>query len=372
MVERLLQMRVLLKSTGSIYLHCDPTASHYIKVMMDGIFGHKNFRNEIVWFYKRMATSKQKHFSRCHDILLFYSKTSSSFFNPNLVRLPYSESSKKRAGYKKTSLGGGSPSSGICELNKGGRFPEDWWDIPIIRPNSKERLGYPTQKPIALLDRIIKASCSPDGVVFDPFCGCGTTIYSAIKNQKRWIGCDIAILPVKLIKHQLEEKYRLVEQTHFKIDGVPVSFEQAETLMQSSPHQFQHWVVEHVGGFPTKKKSGDKGVDGRLYIETREGLKDMILSVKGGENITPSAIRELRGTLERENNAVLAGFISLHEPTKGMRGEAAQAGMWEYNGVSYERIQLLSVKDILEDKKAFHTPTQIGIKGKTGQMNLPI
>lgn len=121
-----------------------------------------------------------------------------------------------------------------------------------------------------------------------------------------------------------------------------------------------------------KIKAEIKGVDGRIYIETREGLKDMVLSVKGGETIVPSAIRELRGTLEREHDAVLAGFISLHEPTKGMRGEAAQAGMWEYNGVSYERIQLLSVKDILEDEKAFHTPTKIGIKGKTGQMNLPI
>jgi len=363
MVERLLQMRVLLKPTGSIYLHCDPTASHYIKVMMDGIFGHQNFRNEIIWHYQTGGASK-KWFSKKHDTLLFYSKGENYYFNSSIEKIRRTEKSLKRA---QNHNGARYTADNVTKL------PMDVWsDIQALNPMARERLGYPTQKPIALLDRIIKVSCPPDGVVFDPFCGCGTTIYSAINNQRKWIGCDIAILSVKLIKHQLEEKYRLVEQTHFKIDGIPVSFEQAETLMQSSPHQFQHWVVEHVGGFPTKNKSGDKGVDGRIYIETRDGLKDMILSVKGGENITPSAIRELRGTLERENNAVLAGFISLHEPTKGMRGEAAQAGMWEYNGVSYERIQLLSVKDILEDKKAFHTPTKIGIKGKTGQMNLPI
>ena len=135
---------------------------------------------------------------------------------------------------------------------------------------------------------------------------------------------------------------------------------------------FQHWVVEHIGGFPTLKKSADKGIDGRIYIDTREGLKEMILSVKSGA-ITPSDIRDLRGTLEREyKKAVLAGFISLNDITKGMKEEAALAGLWEYQGVSYERIQLLTVKEILEEKKLFHTPTKIGIKGKTGQLNLPL
>jgi site-specific DNA-methyltransferase (adenine-specific) len=363
MVERLLQMRVLLKPTGSIYLHCDPTASHYIKVMMDGIFGHQNFRNEIIWHYQTGGASK-KWFSKKHDALLFYSKGKNYYFNSSIEKIRRTEKSLKRA---QNHNGARYTADNVTKL------PMDVWsDIQALNPMARERLGYPTQKPIALLDRIIKVSCPPDGVIFDPFCGCGTTIYSAIKNQRKWIGCDIAILPVKLIKHQLEEKYRLVEQTHFKIDGIPVSFEQAETLMKSSPHQFQNWAIEHVKGFPTKKKSGDKGIDGRIFIETREGVKDMILSVKGGKTIAPSAIRELRGTLERENNAVLAGFISLHEPTKGMREEAAQAGMWEYNGVHYERIQLLSVKEFFEDEKVFHTPTKIGFKGKTGQMNLPI
>ena len=179
MAVRLLEMRRILKDTGSIHLHCDPTASHYLKLLMDGIFGRGAFRNEIVWCYRRMANGRQKYFARCHDLILFYALSRDAPFNSDAVRLPYAESSLARAGYAKTSLGGGAPQSGICELNNKGRFPEDWWDIPILRPNAKERMGYPTQKPLALLDRIIKASSNPGDLIFDPFCGCATALVAA-------------------------------------------------------------------------------------------------------------------------------------------------------------------------------------------------
>jgi len=365
MVERLLEMKTLLRPTGSIYLHCDPTASHYIKVMMDGIFGHENFQNEIIWHYRRW-TGKAKKFQSLHDIILFYTKTPHHYFN--VLYTEYTEKSLKRKKNFHTRTKG--KEVFVTSINEKGVRENDVWQIPILNSQSKERLGYPTQKPIALLDRIIKASCPPDGVVFDPFCGCGTTLYSAINNQRKWIGCDIAILPIRLIKHQLIEKYRLVERENFIIDGIPVSFEQAEVLMKSSPHQFQHWAIEQVNGLPTKKKSGDRGIDGKLFIDTKDTLKEMIISVKGGQNITTADIRELRGTLDREDKATLAGFISLHEPTRGIREEAAQAGIWEYKGINYEKIQLLTIKEILEEKRTFHTPTLIGIKGTTGQQSL--
>lgn len=251
-----------------------------------------------------------------------------------------------------------------------------WTDISPVNSQARERLGYPTQKPVALLDRIIGASSNVSDVVFDPFCGCGTTIYSAVKNERKWIGCDIAILAVRLIREVLMERYHLIEGTHFEVDGIPVSVEQAEALFQKNPFQFQHWALERIGGFPMQKKVADKGIDGRIYFETQNGLRDMVLSVKGG-TIRPTDIRDLRGVLEREDGSALAGFISMREPTKAMRDEAAHAGMFEYGGLNYARIQLLTIREVLEEKREFHTPTKIGIRdttgrGTTAQQNLPL
>ena len=187
---RLLEMHRILKPTGSLYLHCDHTANAYIRMTLDAIFGAKNLRNEIVWCYKRMAASGQKQFNRCHDSIFLYSKDKKWTFNVDAVRLPYAESSLNRAGYKKTSLGGGAPQSQICELNSNGRFPEDWWEIPFIRPNSKERTGSPDQKPLALYERIVLASSNEGDLVLDPFAGCATTIMAAKNNGRRWVGID--------------------------------------------------------------------------------------------------------------------------------------------------------------------------------------
>lgn len=424
MVERLLHMKVILKANGSIYLHCDPTASHYIKVMMDGIFGHHNFQNEIIW-KRTSAHSSAKRYGPVHDTILFYSCRDKFTWNTQFQ--PYDEDYTETffeqvdddgRRWKRTDLTGagttkgesGKPWRGLDVTAKGrhwayvpkelerldragkihwpkkkGGMPrlkqylEDmpgvqlqdiWTDISPIHNLASERLGYPTQKPISLLDRIILSSTHEGDVVFDPFCGCGTTIYSANKNNRKWIGCDIAILAIKLIKHILEERYRLNEGTHFEVDGIPASVEQAEVLFKRDPFQFEHWIVERVGAFPTKK-TGDRGIDGRMYFETKEGLKDMVFSVKGGM-IKPGDIRDLRGVLERETNAELAGFISMKTPSKAMRAEAATAGTYKYNGVHYNRIQLLTIKEIVDEKKHFHSPSVVGIKEATGQRILPM
>ena len=423
MVQRLLYMKSILRPAGAIYLHCDPTASHYIKVMMDGIFGHKNFRNEIVW-KRANAHNDPRGYGRVSDILLYYTMSDKYTWNTQYTpyREEYYESHYKKDAegryYRTVPLdaprhGAGSPNllyewkgkspapsrtwaikqdkmeeyerDGLLRYTrtgtptllqyadnmKGVPLQNIWTDIPPVNPQAKERLGYPTQKPIALLDRIINSSSNKGDVVFDPFCGCGTTIYSAAKNDRQWIGCDIAILAVKLIREVLTEKYRLVEGTHFKVDGVPVSVEQAEELFKADPYQFQHWLVERIGGFPMQRKSADKGIDGRMYFETKDGLKAMVLSVKGG-GLKPADVRDLRGVLEREQDASLAGFLCLREPTKAMRSEAASAGQYEYAGVAYDRLQILSVRDILEGKRQFNSPTKLGTKVSTRQASFSI
>ena len=245
-------------------------------------------------------------------------------------------------------------------------------DVPPINSQAKERLGYPTQKPIALLDRIILASTNKGDVVFDPFCGCGTTIYSAVKNDRKWIGCDIAILSIKLVREILTgDQYRLVEGVHFDVTGIPTSVEGAQELFKEAPFQFQHWLVERIGGFPMQQKGADRGIDGRIYFETKEGLKSMVLSVKGGKS-RPGDLRDLRGVLEREQDAELAGFLCLQEPTRAMRDEAAAAGQYRYGDVKYDRIQILTARQILEEKRVFNTPTKVGTRIATGQQSLAL
>ncbi len=440
MVQRILYMKTLLKPTGSLYLHCDPTASHYIKVMLDGIFGHQNFRSEIIW--KRTSShSSAKRWGPVHDVILFYSN--SEHYTWNKIYQPYDPAyldnkyteHDQRGRYMPDNLtAAGTTAGDSCKPWRGfdpekiGRhwavpkvvidlmdctstnrmttqqkldFLDDqgyiYWpqkrdggwprfkryqghglliqdiisDISPINSQAKERLGYPTQKPISLLDRIIRASSNEGDVIFDPFCGCGTTIYAAQESGRKWIGCDIAILSIRLVTHMLGERYRLTEGKDFDVDGIPVSTEQAQELFKRDPFQFQHWAVERVGGFPMHRKVADRGVDGKIYFETQDGMEDMVLSVKGG-TIRPTDIRDLRGVLEREPRSKLAGFISNRLPTKAMINEASEAGCYKYKGISYDRIQLLTIADILEGKKEFHTPSKVGTRAKTGQLTLPV
>jgi hypothetical protein len=406
--------------------------------MMDGIFGHKNFQNEIIW-KRTSAHNSAKRWGPVHDVILFYSYGDKYTWNKvyqayddDYTEAFYRHKDESGKRYRIGDLTGagirqgesGEGWRGINPTDKGRhwapprKFPGGervpktvlaaldyldsigriYWpakvggvpgfkrylddmegvqiqdiidDISPISAHGKERLGYPTQKPVSLLRRIISASTNKGDVVFDPFCGCGTTIYAAQELERKWIGCDIAILSVKIMREVLTgEKYRLTEGINFKVDGIPVSVEQAEELFKRDPFQFEHWLVERVGGFPTKK-TGDKGIDGRMYFETKAGLKAMVLSVKGG-HVRPTDIRDLRGVLERESDTAMAGFLSLKEPTKAMKEEAATAGQYEYAGVKYDRLQILTVKDIIEDKREFHTPTKMGSRIASAQHSLPL
>jgi DNA modification methylase len=441
MVQRLLWMKSLLRPAGSIYLHCDPTASHYIKIMMDGIFGHKNFQNEIVW--KRTgAHGTARKWGPVHDTILFYSASPKYTWNKTFQEYEtgYIEDKYRhkdgRGVFQDVSLTGpgitkgesgqpwrafnptekgrhwaipgaiGEAIPGFAEMSTFGKLDAldaagaVYWpkgrsgsdgfprvkqypglgnqvqdvitDIAAINSQAQERLGYPTQKPVALLERIIQASTNKGDVVFDPFCGCGTTIFAAARQERKWIGCDIAILSIQLIRDLLcGDQYRLVEGQNFSVTGIPVSVEQAHALFLESPSQFQHWLVERAGGFPMQKKVADHGIDGRMYFETMEGLKSMVLSVKGG-GIKPADLRDLRGVLERESEAEMAGFLCLKEPTKAMIGEAASAGQYQYAGTAYDRMQILTVKDILEEKRQFDTPTKMGTRVATRQTAIPL
>ena len=426
MVQRLLHMKSILRPTGSIYLHCDPTASHYIKVMMDGIFGHENFQNEIIW-KRTSAHSSAKRYGPVHDVILFYSAGSKFTWNPTFgsydpqyVDAFYTHRDDDGRAWQRSDLTGagtrngdtGLPWRGIDVTAKGrhwayvaatldkldadgkihwpkkpGSMPrlkryldeqkgvplqDVWTDIKPMHNMAADRLGYPTQKPIELLDRIILSSTKPGDVVFDPFAGCGTTIYSAVKNDRHWIGCDIAILSVKLVREVLTEKYRQVEGSNFEVDGIPTSVEGAQELFNHDPSTFQNWFVERVGGFPMSRKSGDRGIDGRIYFETGDGLREMMIQVKGGKHVRPTDVRDLRGVLERESNAELAGFLSIAQPTKAMLQEAAEAGTFEYQGRQYPRIQFLTTHDVLADKREFLMPTRVGTKISTGQQSFAL
>ena len=364
MVERLLVMKGLLKPTGTVYLHCDPTASHYIKIMMDAIFGHRNFRNEIIWSYRRWP-AKQPNFQRMHDVIFRYSKGQNTTWNQ--LYEPLSGATMKRFGKKKQ----------VADFSTGKRLPRqldedspsapmrDVWDVSIIAPVAKERMGYATQKPLALLDRIIRASSNEGDVVFDPFCGCATTLEAAHRLKRGWIGIDIAIHAVKRVARvRLQERLGLAEGTDFTIDGVPRTLEGARDLWTRDKYHFQKWAVEEIDGFVTTKRSADGGVDGRLYFGLPEArdLSSMAIEVKGGKNVGINVIRELRGVLDNDQ-ALMAGLIVMEplNPTKerNFRRFMAAAGDLDVLGVHYPKMQVLTVAEIL-DGKQFLTPSVAG------------
>ena len=364
MVERLLQMKVILKPTGSIYLHCDPTASHYIKAMMDAIFGHENFRNEIVWCYRKWS-SKRNQFCRSHDVILFYSKSGTNEFNVQYI--PVSKGTMKRwKGRRQGSIYVDGVRQQIATDVKAETPCLDWWDISIINPNAKERMGYATQKPLVLLDRIIKASSDEGDVVFDPFCGCATTLEAAHNLNRQWIGIDIAIHAIKRVaKIRLQDRLGLVEGNDFTVDGVPQNLEGARDLWTKDKYHFQKWAVEQVNGFVTTRRTADGGIDGRLYFEIprRRQLENMAIEVKGGRNVGINVVRELRGVLEREE-ASMAGLIIMDPlnvtKMRNFKREMATAGDVTISSVYYPRMQLLTVPEILEGRR-FDTP---GVAGK--------
>ena len=409
MAPRLVELQRAIKQTGSIYLHCDPTASHYLKMLMDAVFGPYNFRNEISWQRSQTRSSISRIFKRAHDIILFYSKTGDYPFGLQYKKL--SEGSLKLykhedrrgfyqpvpllvSGKRKGKTGqvwrgidpnkqgkggmhwvtipdnldkyeregqviwpkkhGGTPRlKYYLDENKGVPISDFWDDIAIISSSSAERLGYPTQKPEALLERIIQASSNEGDMVLDPFCGCGTTIAVAQRLNRRWIGIDITHLAVALMKHRLHDMFG--SQVQYKVIGEPVSLPDAMALAENDPYQFQWWALGLVGARPIEEKKGaDKGIDGRLYFhdeaDSKKGrTKQIILSVKSGK-VSVKDVRDLRGVVEREE-AQIGVLICMQKPTRDMRRESASAGFYKSHWGTHQKLQILTIEELLAGHK---------------------
>ncbi|MFW5867712.1 MAG: DNA methyltransferase, partial [Armatimonadota bacterium] len=377
MAPRLMELRRVLKPTGSIYLHCDPTASHYLKVLMDAIFGAKSFLNDISWCY-RGYEHNQSYWNRKHDSILYYAKDPDShYFNPDPVREPLSENTIKK--YKHEDEKGryrlrgrnikDSPFRHKTDLSpqqeeehphliyrqymSKGRLPRDWFMIDYLNQAANERLGYPTQKPEELLERLVAPSSQEGDVVLDPFCGCGTTIAVAHRLKRNWIGIDITHLAVNLMKFRLQDTFGEEVREEYDVIGEPTDLAGAEALALGDRWQFELWALGLVGARPTEKKRGaDAGIDGRLYFHEPSGgapTRQIVISVKSG-NVSVSQVRDLRGVVEREE-AAIGVFITLQEPTRPMREEAAGAGFWspEHNPEEkFPKLQILTIEELLE------------------------
>lgn len=426
MAPRLVELRRVMKPTASIYLHCDPTASHYLKMLMDAVFGPENFRNEIIW--KRTAShSAARRWNDVHDSLLFYSRTDAYQWMPMLLAhsdeytarfkrtdeagrrwsddnltapgVRGGDSGAKWRGYDPTARGchwkvnlktvatlldpdrtASLTTTGKLELldqhgfilwpkkgpDEGGGFPrfkrylsgghpvqDVITDIPPINSQAQERLGYPTQKPQALLERILKSSSNEGDMVLDPFCGCGTTVAAAQALGRNWIGIDITHLAINLIKTRLRDSYGPDIDKTYSVIGEPTSVEGAEELARTDPYQFQWWALGLVGARPVEQKKGaDKGIDGRLFFHD-EGptgkTKQAIISVKAGA-LHATYVRDLVGVVSREN-AVIGVLIAFDAFTKPMRSEAASAGFYESPWGKHPKIQLVTVAELLGGKE---------------------
>lgn len=415
---RLVELRRVLKSTGSIYLHCDPTASHYLKLIMDAVFGPENYVNEIIW--KRQSShndAKQgsRHFGRVHDVILFYRKTDNGTLNhqyrpydDDYVAKAYRHIEEKTGRRYRlsdmTAPGGASEAKrnpyyeflgvtrywryseenmhklyaeGRIVQTKPGTVPQFkryldeglgvpvgtvWDDIELLQAADAERLGYPTQKPESLLERIVKAGSNEGDTVLDPFCGCGTTIAAAQKLGRKWIGIDITHLSISLIKHRFFSAFGEKADKLYKVIGEPVDQQGAAQLAEDDPYQFQWWALSLVHARPVEQKKGaDKGIDGRLYFHDDGSGKtrQVIFSVKAGHTSSPH-LRDLRGVLQREN-AEIGVLICLQEPTSAMRKEAASAGFYESKtwGKKYPQLQILTIADLLDGRAVEMPPIRV-------------
>ena len=378
MANRLLRLHNVLKPTGSLYLHCDPTASHYLKIVLDGVFGKTNFRNEIVWKRQSPSSSKARasRFSADHDTIFYYAKSSEAVFNRQYTEYPKAELEKRfrqsdeRGHYKDAELATYSEATlqrlkdeNRLIVTSGGKYRYKiyldeiegvlidtiWTDIPPINSQAQERLGYPTQKPLPLLERIINASSNPGDVVLDPFCGCGTALHAAQKLGRAWIGIDITHLAISLIEKRLRDAYPGIA---FETHGTPKDFAGAQDLARRDKYQFQWWACSLVNAQPYggKKKGADGGIDGLIFFEddATGAAKRIVVSVKGGDNVSVAMVRDLAHVVEREK-ASIGLFLTLAKPTEPMRKEAASVGFYEcpHNRKAYPKIQLLTIEGLL-------------------------
>lgn len=397
MAPRLVELRRVMKPTASIYLHCDPTASHYLKLLMDAVFGPEMLGNEIIWQRTNSKGLAFTRFARNHDIILRYTRTEHAVWHslytehdPSYVEGFYRFYDNDGRRYRLADLTNPNKNrpnltyeflgvtrvwrwtkermltahkNGIVVQTKPGSVPQlkryldeqegnpvgdVWIDIKPVQAQAVEKLGYPTQKPIALLERIIQASSNEGDVVLDPFCGCGTTVHAAQKLGRKWIGIDITHLAITLMKERLRDAFG--KDAKFTVMGEPTSLPDAAALAESDPYQFQWWALGLVGARPVEQKKGaDKGIDGKLVFQGDEPGKfeSVLFSVKAGKT-GHAHVRDLRGVLDREK-AAIGVLISMEEPTGPMKTEAATAGFWESAvwDKRYARIQLLTIKELL-------------------------
>ncbi len=405
MAQRLAELHRVLKPTGSIYLHCDPTASHYIKLLLDAVFGHENYRNEIVW-KRTSAHSDARRYGSVHDVLMFYSQTSEYLWNqiyqeydPQYVEQYYRYTDADGRRFMSGDLGasglqGGGytydwkgvtrvwrvPESTMARLDAEGRVfytrngiprikryldeakglavQDNWTDIEALRSWHQERLGYPTQKPEALLERIINASSNEGDVVLDPFCGCGTAVAVAERLKRRWIGIDVTHLAISLMKHRLHDTFG-TELSDYTVIGLPEDVASAHALATESEHdgryQFEYWALGLVDARPaTGKKGADSGIDGYInFFDDNSGkAKRIIVQVKSG-HVNRGMIATLKGDMERED-AAIGIFITLEEPTEPMRQEAIAASFYEPEnlpGNQYPKVQILTIEQLLNGEQ---------------------
>jgi site-specific DNA-methyltransferase (adenine-specific) len=408
MAPRLRELHRVLKPTGLLYLHCDPTASHYLKLLMDAIFGPERFRNEIIWKRSHAhSDSKQgaQHFGRVTDTLLFYGKGAESTWHPQFV--PYDDEYVARD-YRRTDPDGrryridnlqgpggaakGNPYYEVMGVSRYWRYSKEkmaelvrqgrviqtrpgavpqykryldemqgvpvqnlWSDLPLLNNRAKESLGYPTQKPEALLERVIAASSNEGDLVLDPFCGCGTTVSVAERMHRRWIGIDITHLAISLIRHRLQTAFGS-DLAPYEVLGAPTDVAGAAALAMEDRHQFEWWALGLVEARPgqDKKKGADSGVDGLIYFfdDTSGQAKKIVVQVKSG-HVGATLIRDLKGVIERDK-AALGVFVTLEEPTSPMEKEAASAAFYEpeyFNRKKFPRLQILTIAELLAGKE---------------------
>lgn len=404
MTARLIELRRVLKPTGSLYLHCDPTASHYLKIVLDSIFGPENFRGEITWV-RTTTHNDAKRWSPNADIILYYGKGPTVTWNPaySAHRPEYiadkyrmaDENGRKFGLWDMTSpnprpnltyewMGHEPPTNGwrysrekMQQLHEDGRvwYPDSkkkrprlkrfldeqpgpvignvWTDINPINSRAAERLGYPTQKPLALLERIIKASSNEGDVVLDPFCGCGTTVDAAQKLGRKWIGIDVTTLAVDLIDARLRHTYGEEIQETYDMLGIPRDLSGAAALFKRSPFEFERWCVMMLDGQPNEKQVGDRGIDGviRFPIDGKGNSDKVLVSVKGGAT-NPGHLRDLVGTVESQR-AAMGVFVCMNEPTKGIIEAANHSGTYNHpaNAQRFPKVQILSVQDLIDGKR---------------------
>jgi site-specific DNA-methyltransferase (adenine-specific) len=367
MAPRLVELRRVLKASGSLYLHCDPTASHYLKVLLDGIFGPACFRNEVIWRYRRWP-AKARRFQRMHDVLLFYtaSRERAHTFNTLYGYEKLAESTlktfgtrKQRAdfssGHRKPGLEAGEtqgpPLSDFWDLDgPDGRGPplSDAWEIGVIAAIGRERTGYPTQKPETLLERIIRSSSNEGDLVLDPFCGCGTAIAVAERLRRRWAGIDVTHLALNLVRERMKT-------AAFEVHGEPIDLPGVRQLAADDPLQFQWWILGRVGARPVARTKGaDSGVDGELVFSSSHAPSGgrVAIAVSAGRHGS-ARVRELRALLSRDE-ASIGVLLTLEEPTAAMRAEAARAGLYESTTGRHPRIQILTAEAILRGRRVDH------------------